>query len=439
MDAKGKIISLINPGDSIKEICAIGINHYNNYSYIIANSTQEAINWGDNAGINVDRNKIKRTLYLPLEEIGLPPFPNNNQEIVERLRTTSSQILKAYYGFLNKNERPSLIVFGINNNNERLLGAWQHKKYNQSVYNGKINKTINHQKGFRTGHQNSYVELTGFAKNLEIDKLNVHRYDKERLFNRGGNGLNIDQEYNINLVGCGSIGSFLLDNLVKLGFNNFNLVDKELLSPENIARHYCGAKYVGTEKTDALKKCLGEKYPHLNIDIDNRDFQQVLIQEPNYLNSFNLNIICVAEPPLERMINELYCHNKGTSDLLFVWVEPFLNAGQAILLKPNSYGCFCCLFEQESWKFKYRINKSNRTFKKKESGCQSSYLPYGASDIQSFANFLAKIIDKIHVEEYNENKLFQWIKNDDNLGYSYNISSFEDLANFELCKLCKGS
>src|SRR5699024_7868808 len=65
------------------------------------------------------------------------------------------------------------------------------------------------------------------------------------------------------LIGCGSIGSYMCNELVKAGIENIIVVDIDLLKAENIYRHFLGMEYVGQYKADALCRYFSKNIPNL--------------------------------------------------------------------------------------------------------------------------------------------------------------------------------
>lgn len=58
------------------------------------------------------------------------------------------------------------------------------------------------------------------------------------------------------VVGCGAIGSFVADLLLRSGVRRLLLLDHQRLRPGNVVRHLAGDRYVGRLKADAVLACL---------------------------------------------------------------------------------------------------------------------------------------------------------------------------------------
>jgi molybdopterin/thiamine biosynthesis adenylyltransferase len=59
------------------------------------------------------------------------------------------------------------------------------------------------------------------------------------------------------VVGCGAIGSFVVDQLVRAGVGRITLLDDDILRPGNLVRHLAGAEQVGLTKAAAVREALG--------------------------------------------------------------------------------------------------------------------------------------------------------------------------------------
>lgn len=77
------------------------------------------------------------------------------------------------------------------------------------------------------------------------------------------------QDITIGIAGCGGIGSNTANNLVRLGFRNFILIDFDKIDYSNLNRQFYFYNQVGEYKTTALKNNLLLINPDLNIQTNN--------------------------------------------------------------------------------------------------------------------------------------------------------------------------
>lgn len=452
IDNNYKILSILNEFEPYKELVAVNLGtlrkiyndkSFNNieanynlkklkpYNYIVADDIISLTKYLSNLGIIIHKEDylevITKSLFIILEELSPPPFPDTNGTLLNYLKKYSSKSIPYIQNFLKKNKRPVLVIFGFKKQKQLLLSAWRYNIYKFLRTIGKNRKYSYEMNGFRKNKQPISFELS--SNDTKITKFTVERMDKERLYKRGGNGIPVNNLYKINLVGCGSIGSFLAENLIKIGFNSFTFIDEDTLGAENLARHYCDIKYLYRYKSKALKEALCEKYPFLDIDYQVYNLNHILLNNIELFNCADLTIVAIADLKTELLLNEAYKLNLIKTPILVVWVEAFLNAGNAVLLIPKKKGSLKCLFDIKTGKFLYSKIKTNGFILKKEFGCHSTYLQYGSNDISMFTNYVSRIVYKISKNHYRDNYLFQIEKDCDNLNFKVTSSKFKNLKN----------
>jgi len=78
----------------------------------------------------------------------------------------------------------------------------------------------------------------------------------------------------ITLVGCGAIGGYLAQALLKLGAGSgtgsLTLIDPDELGPGNLGRHFLGMDSLYKPKAVALRETLIRQFPHARIDPEPR-------------------------------------------------------------------------------------------------------------------------------------------------------------------------
>lgn len=61
------------------------------------------------------------------------------------------------------------------------------------------------------------------------------------------------------VVGCGAVGSFVVDGLVRSGVADLTLMDGDILRPGNLIRHLAGESETGLSKPDAVHRALASR------------------------------------------------------------------------------------------------------------------------------------------------------------------------------------
>ncbi|MFG1735158.1 ThiF family adenylyltransferase [Paenibacillus sp. 843] len=409
-ETKHKIYSLISPDGLSKEIYWLHFRKNDDELSLVSESLEEGQRWISQFDGKM-QGKATKAWFQPLSSLGKPPFPTNNREMYRRLIEYGKITIKDLTSFLNRYARPSLIVFSIPYRNGYIMGAWTHaknSKFRTTVFRGKhrLQDSLN---GFRPGKRHAQLELNRDYGELAIDKYFVERVDAKRLFNRGGDGLTYHNP-SIAMIGCGSIGSHLSQALVETGVRRVLLIDPDRLNFENIARHSCGASYVGKNKAHALKHSLGQHFPHLDITVRKQDILHTLIKETSLLNSFDLSIVALGSYAIEHRLSILLREGIISTTMLFVWVEPYVAGGHAIYADPSYPGCFNCLFDANR-RYPRSVLYDTSQYSKREAGCQSSYTPYGVADLKRFIYDLNIFIDDIRANKVQKNMVYTWVGN----------------------------
>lgn len=178
------------------------------------------------------------------------------------------------------------------------------------------------------------------------------------------NGIDIE-DVTVTIIGLGGGGEIVL-KLLQSGVSRFNLVDFDTLEVGNLVRHVCGAKYIGMNKADAVKKLL-EEYSGTtnNDDIVAYDFD--ILDCENYSKISDIIkqstvVICATDTDASKyLVNELCVENKVPC----VFVGMFKNGcGGIIHLYDTENACLVCMdFYGDKTDF---FHKYNTTVDKKD-------------------------------------------------------------------------
>lgn len=100
----------------------------------------------------------------------------------------------------------------------------------------------------------------------------------------------------IHIVGCGSVGSTVAENLVRCGISNLTLWDFDKVEPHNIVNQMFRQKDVGKSKVEALADILKEISPDVELELQSKGWQGKLMSGYVFL--------CVDNIELRRKIVE---------------------------------------------------------------------------------------------------------------------------------------
>ncbi|MCQ4924953.1 ThiF family adenylyltransferase [Tissierella carlieri] len=342
--------------------------------------------------MEVSEGEFKKALYLPLDVTGYPPYPINNLEMFKMMM--KQREFNRYNSFLRKTHGLILVLFSLKIGDSSNLFGWLHYPLIKSF------------KGFRKGKVDPKVSMLWKQSKEEILRFRIDVLNKDRLFYRGGNGLEVPS-IKVSVTGCGSVGSFLIQSLVQLGIGEFSLIDKEYLTSENIARHICGAEDLELEKTEAVKNKLIKHYPYLKLNCHCFDLWNDLDRAIKIYEEQDYNFIVVGNMPIENKLVEMFNNKAITKPLVILWVEPFLLGGHAIILQSPMRDT-SSIYNHE-FSFVNKVLENGHKYIRKESGCESTFIPYSALEIQMFILSFLDYFNENFIQSKNEgNYLFSW-------------------------------
>jgi len=180
----------------------------------------------------------------------------------------------------------------------------------------------------------------------------------------------------IALLGCGTIGGFLAEFLVKAGagLNNGDLalIDPDILLPQNVGRHRLGLNRALQNKSNALREELSLAAPTAKI----RSLP-VRAEEVD-LTSFDLIINATGEEALGHYLTRATTDSGNFVPTLSVWVEGPGVAVRALFRDTEQAACTRCLSDAHRISLHPVVNEPV-PIELAGHGCESLYVPFPAS------------------------------------------------------------
>ncbi len=208
---------------------------------------------------------------------------------------------------------------------------------------------------------------------LDIYQMSVVRIDDRYLAERNIPGVTNLSGKNIALVGCGTIGGFLSEMLIKAGAGTcggqLTLVDPDTLYPSNIGRHRLGFPNLFSKKVTSMADELKRLAPGVNVRPLPVDIRQTR------LDKLDLLIDATGEEALGHWLCQ---HYLPYTPMLSVWIEGPGVAVRALLRVSNSGACYRCLSENNRKGLLKTVVGSLPTVLAGQ-GCEGLYVPFPAS------------------------------------------------------------
>ncbi len=206
----------------------------------------------------------------------------------------------------------------------------------------------------------------------------VRALSRASLIPRGGGSLDLSNK-SVLLVGCGSVGGDLAMRLTSAGVGRLTVSDTDKLSEENLYRHILSMNHIGRQKAEALAHDIGRKHPWAKVESWNRSLE--CLREPAALKQFDLIVIAVGSPNVERAFAEFCLEESLSVPVINCWLEGYGIGGHAILVVPGTKGCWHCAYvDPETLTPSLLPNlhflAPGQTVMRDQGGCGTQFLPY---------------------------------------------------------------
>lgn len=180
----------------------------------------------------------------------------------------------------------------------------------------------------------------------------------------------------ITQIGCGTIGGYLADMLVKAGAGSgggtLRLIDFDTLQPGNIGRHRLGENHLAANKAEALVAELKIGMTSTNVCAVPYDVRTV------NLAGSDLIIDATGEQALGHWLAGLGSKSSAPTPLIHLWIDGPGTAVRALTKTHTSEGCFRCLCDYErEGEFLSVVGGVSPVFAGE--GCEGPYVPFPAS------------------------------------------------------------
>lgn len=207
----------------------------------------------------------------------------------------------------------------------------------------------------------------------EIIPLSVVRIDDRYMAERNlPQGKTLAGKH-ICLIGCGTIGGYLADMLVKGGVGTsggkLTLIDHDILGPQNLSRHRLGFPSLFKNKAQELKSELQRSSPGTEIDALPVDVRNASIGEPDLI------IDATGEESLGHWLANRFANKLP---LLSVWIEGAGLAVRCLLRNVEDGACYRCLSDANR-NGELQVFTQHTPVLLKGQGCEGLYVPFPAS------------------------------------------------------------
>ncbi|WP_448693981.1 ThiF family adenylyltransferase [Pseudomonas rhizophila] len=204
-----------------------------------------------------------------------------------------------------------------------------------------------------------------------IEPLQMLRLDDKYLSERNIPGQATLAGKRIGLIGCGTIGGFLAEMLVKAGAGTstgeLTLIDNDILMPQNLGRHRLGFNHLFREKAAALADELMVSMPAAQVRTFTSDAKDV------NLGGLDLIIDATGEESFGHWLAKV-----AICPTMHVWIEGAGAAVRSLIKQRTGQGCYRCLTEANSRGIMLSVVGGVQPIFAGQ-GCEGLYVPFPAS------------------------------------------------------------
>lgn len=244
--------------------------------------------------------------------------------------------------------------------------------------------------------------------NFSILKVDIH--NKQFLLPRAGGKIDF-QNKKVMLVGCGSVGTHIANELVLSGIGKLNLVDFDNFESKNLYRHTLSMDDDMINKAEALASDFQIKYPYTTISSLNKKLSDITVEE---LKKLDLIIIAIGSPTEERLFNEFMNENNITVPVIYTWLEGYGVGGHAVYVHSDiSSGCLQCNYidistDEPILNSNMNFLYPNQNVTKDLGGCGTLYLPYSHLDAQQTSLITTRLAIESLSNKLNKSVRLSW-------------------------------
>lgn len=198
------------------------------------------------------------------------------------------------------------------------------------------------------------------------------RIDERYIIGRNVPAMKTLEHKKIVVVGCGTIGGYLAEMLVKAGAGagqgELVLVDSDTLSAANLGRHRLGFPSIGHNKADALCDELSRSMPDARL--------RSLPIDVRKANLATADLIIDATG--EQTVSDYLASSHTVTAQLNVWIEGPGVAVRALIRRNAQEACVQCLTQLvRQGEYASTVEEMPKVYAGQ--GCESEYVPFPAS------------------------------------------------------------
>jgi hypothetical protein len=240
----------------------------------------------------------------------------------------------------------------------------------------------------RVGHQSASGNASLAFASTRPKFCRLHRVDAAWIFGRDKNAeALLLQGKKIAVVGCGSLGCAIANDLVRAGVGSVVLVDPDSMESHNVSRHLLGIQYIGLKKVSGLSVYFRRMLPLLNVIGIPRKVESLGSADLRALEACDMVVLAGVSLRGETFMDTWRRASDDPAPLICAWLEEYGLAGHSVGLIGSH-----ALSEgyDENGIPTFALTDWPNGAVLPEAGCGNEYQPHGAVDVGPTANMASR-------------------------------------------------
>lgn len=345
------------------------------------------------------KGSLSSAVYIPIEvpEGIIPPKPNAPWD--------AHDILNIVYGQTTDRISPDSFTYlrnlQVDNYKKVVVFSFSYPNSVPITIVGIISFTNNERKDFVSKIQENFYAFEPICST---------RMDLQYLHERVGQ--NYTSPPAILLLGCGSVGSYILPELVNMGIVKIGLSDPDEFESGNAFRHYLGPYSHGQKKVSMMRFYMEYENPLVSIDmvpnlagIDDQKLTQIL-------KAYDIVIVAIGNTDLQRKLNYKFSKINSTSWFLYNWLDAEGKGSHVLAMRYSQKGCYNCLFFKNGQpSTQNKVSFTDGSERVIGNGCGGSFSPYGNNVLVRNTSLITSVLQSVMNGSIAQNTVVS-IKND---------------------------
>lgn len=206
------------------------------------------------------------------------------------------------------------------------------------------------------------------------------------------------------VLGCGSLGSPVVELLARAGVGYLEILDYDLFESENCARHMLGLSAIRQTKVGKLAERLRTELP--GVEIKPLAANATAWIGGSYKpKDFDLVVDCTAESSVRTALAQNRDMTIGICPVIHAWLEPFCAAAHVVAIHAPDQWPLNDPADRKinavEWPDSTRVNLP---------ACSAGFHPYGAADVWQAAGFAAERILAVLDGAVENSTIWSWVR-----------------------------